>query len=212
MTRKLIFAGSVVALILVVGSAVAGISFAQKGQLNHIYVEKDGDSTVVAVVEGKDITRGEVRIPAENHRAADPSLTEDESRKRGILVMVTDRVIEAEVERRDLVPTETETEDFRRITRDSCLGPEGQACRDAIEEMGYTLDEYWTVTLPEYQKELGKIILFQAVYAGQALSSDSHDEGLLTASDDFTARLRSEATITWNDEALKRLYEEAVAE
>ena len=130
MTRKLIFAGSVVALILVVGSAVAGISFAQKGQLNHIYVEKDGDSTVVAVVEGKDITRGEVRIPAENHRAADPSLTEDESRKRGILVMVTDRVIEAEVERRDLVPTETETEDFRRITRDSCLGPEGQACRE----------------------------------------------------------------------------------
>ena len=212
MTRKPIFIGSVVALALVVGAAVTGTSLAQKGQFSHIYAEKDGDSTVVAVVDGKDITRGDVRIPAESHRAMDPSLTEDDSKKKGILVMVTKRAVEAEVERRELVPTEAEAEDFRRTTKDACLGSDGQACRDAIEEMGYTFDEYWTVTLPEYQRELGKINLFQAVYADQGLSSDSDDEDLLAARDQFSDKLRSEATITWNDEDLKRLYDEAVSE
>ena len=210
MTRKLTILGSVVALILVAGAAIAGTILAQKGQFSHIYVQHDGDSDVVAVVQGKNVTSGDIRKPAELHRTADRSLSEDESVKRIIVVVVDERVLQAEVERRNLVPTEKEVENFRRATKEACSGPDGQDCRDAIEETGYTFDEYWRVTLPEYQKDLGKIRLFQAVFDEQGLS-DADNEELITARDAHTAALRSEATITWQDEDLKRLYEQAVA-
>ncbi len=215
MTRKLIIFGSAFALlILVAGAIVAGSTstMAQKGQFSHIYAQQDSDSDVVAVVQGKDIVRQDVRIPAEKHRTMDPSLTQDEAKQKGIRIMVTKRVIEAEVERRNLVPTESEVEDFRRATKEACRGPDGQDCRDIIEETGYTFDEYWRVTLPEYQKDLGKIRLFQAVYYELGIPSDADNEELIRTEEDFTAQLRRQATITWNDADLKRLYEEAVAE
>ena len=106
MTRKPIFLGSVVVLILIAGATIAGTALAQKGQFSHIYVQHDGDSDVVVVVQGKNVTRGDIRKPAEIHRTVDPSLTEEDSVKRVIVVVVDERVLQAEVERRDLVPTE----------------------------------------------------------------------------------------------------------
>ena len=184
---------------------------AQKGQFSHIFVQNDGDTDVVAVVQGNTVTLGDIKKPAEFHRTVDPSLTEDESVKMVIVFVVDDRVLQAEVERRNLVPTDADTEAYMKPTKNACLGPNGQDCRDAIEELGYTSENYWAIALPEYKMALGQIQFFQAVFDEQGLS-DADNEELITATDNYTAQLRSQATITWNDEDLKRLYEQAVAD
>ena len=131
MTRKLIILGSVVALILVAGATIAGTTLAQKGQFSHIFVQNDGDTDVVAVVQGKTVTRGDIRKPAEFHRTVDPSLTEDESVKMVIVFVVDDRVLQAEVERRNLVPTDAETEAYMKPTKNACLEPKPQSTERA---------------------------------------------------------------------------------
>ena len=76
MTRKRILLG-VIALfaVAVAGLAVAGTVMAQRDQsFAHILAQNSGDADVVAVVRGKDLTRGEVRQAADFKQTADPYL------------------------------------------------------------------------------------------------------------------------------------------
>ena len=144
MTRKRILL-SVVALfgVAIVGVAVVGTSVAQRDQsFAHVLVQNAGDDDVVAVVRGKDLTRGEVRQAADFKQTADPSLTPDAAVKSVIVFVVDDYIIEAEVESRGLVPTEDQARAFMRSHQEACAGEYGQDCRDAIEQMGQTVDEY----------------------------------------------------------------------
>ena len=73
MTRKHILLG-VMALfaVVVAGLAVVGTSMAQRDQsFAQILVQNPGDTDVVAVVRGKDLTRGEERQAADFKQTAD---------------------------------------------------------------------------------------------------------------------------------------------
>ena len=75
--------------------------------------------------------------------------------------------------------------------------------------MGLTFDEYWDYALPEYRKRLGKDNLLKAVFE-EINSRDADNEQILNLSDTFEAELRAEAVITWKDEELERLFQEAL--
>ena len=142
-------------------------------------------------------------------RTADPSLTED-SAVQMVIVGVLDRfIIQAEVERRNLRLTEEQTRTFIRPHKEACLGPNGQECRDHIEQLGLTTDQYWSSALTEYQDDLGQIKLFQAVFAEQA-PTDADNNQPLYPEDIFRSDLRSKTAITWNDTELQRLYKHAL--
>ena len=105
MKRTLAFLGSVVPLALVVGATIVGATLAQPGQYGHIHAQAEGDDAVVAVVEGENITRGQVRKPAEFRRSNDSTMTESEAKQITILVLVEDTALWAEAKQRKLVPT-----------------------------------------------------------------------------------------------------------
>ena len=77
--------------------------------------------------------------------------------------------------------------------------------------MGQTVDEYWANALPEYREDLGNINLFNAVFDEQGIADDASNATLVTARDTYQANLRDQAEITWHDEELRRLYEDAKA-
>ena len=213
MTRKRILLG-VIALfaVAVVGLCLAGNSMAQRDQsFAHILVQNPGEADVVAVVRGKDLTRGEVRQAADFKQTADSSLTRDAAVKSVIVFIVDDYIIEGEVENRGLAPTEDEAKALMRPHQEACIGEYGQDCRDAIEQMGQTVDEYWANALPEYREDLGNINLFNAVFDEQGIADDPSNATLVAARDTYQANLRGQAEITWYDEELRRLYEDAKA-
>ena len=169
-----------IALFAVAGLAVAGTSMAQRDQsFAHILVHNSGDADVVAVVRGKVLTRGEVRQAADFKQTADPSLTRDAAVKSVIMFVVDNYIIEAEVESRGLVPTDDEARAFMRPHQEACAGEYGQDCRDAIEQMGQTVDEYWANALPEYREDLGNINLFNAVFDEQGIADDASTQSML---------------------------------
>ena len=213
MTRKRILLG-VIALfaVVVAGVAVAGTSIAQRDQsFAHILVQNPGDADVVAVVRGKDLTRGEVRQAADFKQTADSFLTRDTAVKSVIVFILDDYIVQAEVESRGLVPTEDQARAFMRPHHEACTGEHGQDCRDAIEQMGQTVDEYWANALPEYRDDLGNINLFNAVFDEQGIADDASNATLVAARDTYQANLRDQAEITWYDEELRQLYEDAKA-
>ena len=213
MTRKRILL-SVVALfgVAIVGVAVVGTSVAQRDQsFAHVLVQNAGDDDVVATIQGKSLTRGEVRQGADFKQEVDPSLTNDMAVKSVIVSIVDGYVIQAEVERRELVPTEDEASAFMQPHNEACTGEHGQDCRNGIEQMGLTVEEYWVNILPEYRKDLGNINLFVAVFAEQGIPDDATNAQLVTARDAYQSDLRGRANIVWHDGDLERLYEEAQA-
>lgn len=127
-------------------------------------------------------------------------------------MFIVDRhIIAAEVERRELVPTEKEAEAFMLPHKEACMGENGQDCRDSIEQMGQTVDEYWASALPDYREDLGNITLFNAVFEEQGIADDASNATLVAARDTYQAKLREQAEITWNDDELRQLYEDAKA-
>ena len=209
MTRKIAILVVTALVLTIVGATVAGTTMAQKGQFVHIIAQAQDDTEIVAVVQSKDVTRAEIRKPADFYGTVDPSLTKD-SAVQMVIVGVIDRfIIQAEVERRSLTPTEEETRTFMQPHKDACLGPNGQECRDHIEQLGLTTAQYWSNALPDYQNDLGDMKLFQAVFTEQA-PADADSNQLLSVDDTFRSDLRRKATITWNDTRLERLYNQAL--
>ena len=213
MTRKRVLLGTIALFAVVVpGLVLAGSSMAQRHQsFAHILVQNPGDADVAAVIQGKDLTRGEVREAADLKQTVDPSLTRDEAVKAVIVFVVDNYIIEAEVESRGLVPTDDEARAFMRPHQQACAGQHGQECRDAIEQMGQTVDEYWADALPDYRDDLGSINLFNAVFDEQGIADDASNATLVSARDAYKTALRDQAEITWYDEELRLLYEDAKA-
>ena len=119
---------------------------------------------MVAVVQGKDLLRGDVRKPTEYRQAKDESLTKNQATKLNIVPLVDGLIILAEVERRKLLPTDKETAEYMQPHREACLGEHGADCRAEITSLGYSVDEYWEVAFEDYKTALGDIRLHQAVF------------------------------------------------
>ena len=212
MKRTLAFLGSVVALALVVGATIVGATLAQPGQYGHIYAQAEGDDAVVAVVEGENITRGQVRKPAEFRRSNDSTMTESEAKQITILVLVEDTALWAEAKQRKLVPTDEEVRAYMQPHKEACLGPQGEECRRHIEDMGQTVANYWDTALSVYKKGLAIGNLYAAMYEDVELAEDADIEATIQARERYLRSIRDDAEITWNDNELKELYDRAVAE
>lgn len=182
------------ALLIVASATLAGVIIAQNDDYADIYRLHDGDGDIVAIVNGLEVTRGDLRtMPSVMMRNA-PDLSEDEAIRRSIYTQIDHFVIQSEVRRRGMLPSLSETEEFMAPHRESCSGPHGADCRELISALGYEYDEFWKVALPGYQKDLGQIRLM----------------GTLTEAE--LTELRASPVIEWKDEKLQDLYQEALIE
>ena len=167
---------------------------------------------MVATVQGKDVTRGDIRRWAEFQLMIDSSMTRDEATHKTIAVVIDGFIRQAEVERRQLSPTREEAEDYMRQHREACLGEHGAECREGVALLGFDAnsDEYWeNIALPQYGKALGEIRLFHAVIKEKGLESASNDE-ILAMRNALPGERRENAVIVWHDEDLERAYQSAL--
>ena len=176
-----------------------------------VIAEKSGDSEVVAIVEGTEVTRRDLRLLPDFLRKLDPGLSENAAIKESIVTLITGFAVQAEVTRRGLVPTIAEAQAYMQPSKDACYGPQGGPCRDHIASLGEDLDVYWSTILTEYRKGLGEIRLRTAFFE-RIREQDLGYENHIAAWRSFRDGLRSEANIVWQDERLQGLYEEALLE
>ena len=209
MNRKLAILAGAALVLTIFGATVAGTIMAQKGQFAHIMAQGSEDGEVVAIVNGKNVTRADISRPAEFHQTIDPAYTRDSAIQLVIIPVIDDFLMSAEVERRGITPTDEEARAYMRPHKEACLGPNGRDCRNHITSLGLNVDDYWANALPDYKEDLGEIKLFQAVFKEQA-PADADNNQLLSVVDAFRSDLRNKATITWNDTDLQRLYEQAL--
>ena len=208
MTRKLMLTLSAIALTLVVGALVTGVTMAQQGKFTHIQAQKDGDNRVVAVVEGQDLTWGEVRITKERRKAIDPTLTDDQSKADTLYSQVQRLFLQAKVESANLEPTDAEVRAFMEPHKTACMASGNSACQDFIREQGYSnAEDFWTNAFANYKADLGEIKLVKANVEAQGLKGDEVTPAQFKGKkDEYIDGLQKNADIVWHDEALKRLY------
>ena len=210
MTRLWIILGLFAAIVTAISAAVIlETSTIEKAEYSQILHHRSGDSDVIAIVEGRVITRGEIRIAADLLQQVDPSFTDDLAVEMVTTGWIDRFIIQAEVKRRGLVPTRAEAEAYLQPHKEGCLEPEVESCREHIKKLGRDLDDYWDDLIPEYQMDLGVAHLLQAVIEENGLQ-DADKIQILNLLDTFKAKLRVEAVITWQDEELERLYQEAI--
>ena len=210
MTRLWIILGLFAAIVTAISAAVIlETSTIEKAEYSQILHHRSGDSDVIAIVEGRVITRGEIRIAADLLQQVDPSFTNDLAVEMVTTGWIDRFIIQAEVKRRGLVPTRAEAEAYLQPHKEGCLEPEVESCREHIKKLGRDLDDYWDDLIPEYQMDLGVAHLLQAVIEENGLQ-DADKIQILNLLDTFKAKLRVEAVITWQDEELERLYQEAI--
>ena len=121
---------------------------------------------MVATVQGKDVTRGDIRRAAEFWIVTNMATTSEDTTHKSIVLVIDRFIAQAEIERRQLTATRKEAEDFMRRNRDICMGEHGAECRDAVARLVVNRNDngYWeNIALPEYARTAGEIKLFQAI-------------------------------------------------
>ncbi len=213
MSRKLTVVGSIAAVALIVGAVITGAILAQPGRFTRSQPQAGGDAEIAAVVAGKNLTRGDVRRATNRNLSIDPALTESQATGEILYYLVERRFLDAEVERRGLVPTLEETMEYMAPTRDICRRPEGAECQRYIREMVYADPETsWREAVPEYRSVLGQMKLIRATLEKRGLTGENttpdefHRERLK-----YIGELRKASELVWYDQELQRLYENQVA-
>ena len=167
---------------------------------------------MVATVQGKDVTRGDIRRWAEFWMMTDGSMTMDAAVEKSIVAVIDEFITEAEINRRELTPTRDEVEEYMSLHRGNCMGENGAECRAHVERLGFDpySDAYWeNIGLPEYGKALGEIKLFGTVVAERGMKDASNDE-LIALRKALGGELRENAVIVWHDKDLERTYQSAL--
>ena len=88
----------------------------------------DRDEEVVATVQGKDVTRGDIRRAAEFWIVTNMAATSEDTTHKSIVLVIDRFIAQAEIERRQLTATRKEAEDFMRRNRDICMREHGAEC------------------------------------------------------------------------------------
>ena len=211
MFRKLILLGAALAVVLVAGATIAGVTVAQQGRFTHIQSQKEGDEAVVAVIEGKDLTRGDVRRSATRNQAMDSTLSNTDARKEMLYIEVEKRFLEAEVERRKLVLSDEEVQQYMAPNREACERRGGEECLRYIRDLGYEdADAFWKDAFDDFQTVLGQNKLIYAELADRGYSGSTDTDEFFKARETYVKELREEADIVWHDDDLEREYREAV--
>jgi hypothetical protein len=187
---------------------------AQEGKYAHIYSNQTGDAEVVAVVNGIEVIRGQVRKTPAILRENQPSLTEDEAIILSIVGQIDRYILLSEVQRRGLMPAVEEAREYMESHKQACLGPQGANCKAGIREEGRNPDDetYWNSLLPGYGEDLGITRLVAAHLAEIGLTPEKGtNEERVAARAAFVDELRAKAEIVWKDQRLADLYREALS-
>ena len=211
MKRKLLGLAFIGALTLVLGGSIVGTILAQQNQSPRIDVQIAGDDTVVARVSDLPIRQGVVRRVSETRRSHDGTLTNDASEKAALVPLVGRKALVAEAVRRELEPSDSDVTAFIARHQTDCDAA-GAGCRSAIIGMGFTYDEYWTVAAPDFKEELTIIRLHADNYQKTGVGDSATDAEIWAAREALGAEALNAATIVWEDQRLRDLYEEAIAE
>ena len=108
---------------VIFAAIVAGTIMAQNGTtLSDALQPIDGDEEVVATVQGKDDTRGDIRRAAEFWIVTNMAATSEDATNKSIVLVIDRFIAQAEIERRQLTATRKEAEVFMRRNRDICTG------------------------------------------------------------------------------------------
>ncbi len=152
---------------------VTGVTMAQQGKFCHIQAQEDGDNRVVAVVEGQDLTWGEVRITKVRRKAIDPALTDDQSKADTLYSHVQRLFLRAKVESTNLEPTDAEVRAYMEPHKTACMAAGNSDCQDFVREQGYSnAEDFWDNAFANYKADLGEIKLVKANVEAQGLTGD----------------------------------------
>ena len=190
-------------------AALVGVALAQQDDWDQTISDQEGDADLVAVVDGYNVTKRDVRIPKEALQKGTAPLTATQAEQQAIVSAVIDRALQAEVARRELNPSEDELNVYIRRNREACEGPLGAECRTFIEGLGYTFEDYWVEVRSGYERDLGQANLYKDEVNKKGLTTESADSERVAVVETLLDTLRQQAAITWHDDDLKGAYEEA---
>ena len=195
-------------------AVIVNNSAAQQGQYAHIFAPAEGDDAVMVRVSGLPVTRGDVRKASTLRRSHNTTMTEDQADAATITLFVNEKAVLAEAIARKLAPTEEELDTFIGQHQTDCEAPEAlPLCEDVIRDTGLSyeeFEEFWTVARLDYRDALLSMKVHRDNFEKVGLTEDSTSDELLAAERAFEGKVLAAAVIVWEDQRLKRLYEDAV--
>ena len=206
--RLLLSIGLLAAMLIAI--LTAGYIYAQNEGSGNIYSDKEGDERIVPVVNGINVSFGDVRKSPDFWQDRNSELTEEEAFKLAIVGDIDRFILLSEVKKRGLVATESEGLDFMAPHREACARE--QACQDLIAAQGETVESYWDRVASSFREDLGITRLNAALLSDKGLEpgAGTNDERS-DALDEAVDQLRSDAKIEWSDDDLAEYYREALS-
>ena len=197
------------ALTLVAAAVVIAVVVlrAGAGSPSLVLLEEQPPEKVVAIVEGQDVTVQDIRDIVYHSAQLFGAWPEQPSMRHRTFAAVDGIIVEAEVKRRGMTPTNREAWEFMKPHRDACLSSPESHCRESIRRLGYEVEEYWTLAFPGYKRQLGRMELTSFVAFDWEASGSAIDEDPAIRINDFYNELEGNASIDWRDETFRIMYE-----
>ena len=181
--------------------------------IGEIIQKQEGDDTVLATVNGHDFTTHRLRIAYESYMLEKPSLTRNEAIKATILATLDTVLLASEAESRGLTTTRDEAQALVQTTKSTCEeNAEIEAeCRGNLRKMGLDYDQYWGEIVSSYQDDYTALKAMTSLREDYLDSENTDAEGQKL---DWLAihEVREDATIVWNDNDIKTLFDQAHTE
>ena len=209
-------------LVLVSASVFYNNTFAQSddGRLAHIYEgTEEGDKDVIARIGDQTVIRQELRRSVEyivaneeqDPTAKDAAVEEMKAvaQDYAIVALVHSLIEHAEAVDRGFTVTDAEVEAFMAPIKEMCASPaDGTYCQRLIRAIRLPADEYWELAFDEYKKLMVRMKMktahINALYP-DGFSFEQRNEAM----EAFETRLYEDATIQWEDDELREVYENA---
>lgn len=169
-----------------------------------ILAQVNGDSDVVATVDGIPLTRKEVRIAAEVVRQQQPGLTEVEARKSGFRMAAKGAAIKAEVKQRGIQVSQEEAQeatDYQRQLYERAPAEQKALVDEEIKVSGLNPDEFWTMKVESYGRGVAVAKLISQVQA--ELPSTASQQEMFRHWEEFVDKLVSAAKIDIKDPSIQ---------
>ena len=175
---------------------------------------KDGDSTVLATVNGLDFTEFDARMGYELLMADNPGMTKNEAIRNSIVERLDQVLLLAEGQSREIAPTDESVQAAIQRDKAKCEtdADQRELCTDIIEKLGYeNYGEYWEQATSNYRQNMTRGAVIGALQAENEVTSTGQDDDPYRDLR-LLETLRSDATIVWNNTDMQELYEQGLAD
>ncbi|MDE2844512.1 MAG: hypothetical protein OXN21_14185 [Chloroflexota bacterium] len=180
---------------------------AGSGSADLILIEEQPAERLVAIVERWEVTIQDIRDTVYHSGQVFSAWPERPSLRQRTFAAIDGIIVQAEVKRRGLTPTNREAWEYFKTHREICLSSPEPECREVIESLGYEVDEYWTLAFPGYKRELGRRELTSLVTFDWEESGSAIDDDPAIRINEFYDELRRNASIEWKNKAFRIMYE-----